>query len=81
MVSLDGHIQPYFMVRGVLLPWLTLRINCISAVLLGSIGAFALFLPKGMIEPGLLGVAMTYALIVDSFRVLSCLLLSSLKCR
>ena len=45
MVSLDGHIQPYFMVRGVLLPWLTLR-NCISAVLLGSIGAFALFPPK-----------------------------------
>ena len=67
MVSLDRHIQPYFMVRGVLLPWLTLRINCISAVLLGSIGALALFLPRGMIEPGLLGVAMTYALIVDSF--------------
>ena len=37
------------------------------SMLLGSIGAFALFLPKGMIEPGLLGVAMTYALIVDSF--------------
>jgi ABC-type multidrug transport system fused ATPase/permease subunit len=67
MSALDQHIQPYFMVRGVLLPWLTLRINCMSAVLLGSIGAFALFLPKGFIEPGLLGVAMTYSLIVDNF--------------
>jgi ATP-binding cassette subfamily C (CFTR/MRP) protein 1 len=67
MSALDGHIQPYFMVRGVLLPWLTLRINCMSAVLLGSIGAFALFLPRGFIEPGLLGVAMTYSLIVDNF--------------
>lgn len=38
-----------------------------SAVLLGGIGGIALFLPKGFIQPGLLGVALTYTLIVDNF--------------
>ena len=64
--ALNAHIQPYFLVRTALMAYLTVRINCFSSIILGTIGALALW-GGDILTPGLLGVTMTYALIVDNF--------------
>jgi len=47
--------------------WLTLRINTLSSLIVGGIGCIAIFMPKGYLSAGTLGVAFTYALVVENF--------------
>ncbi|XP_058074504.1 ABC transporter C family member 3-like [Magnolia sinica] len=63
---IDGYSRPKFHSAGTM-EWLTFRLDMLSSIMFTFCLIFLITLPKGVIDPGIAGLAVTYGLNLNTF--------------